>query len=255
MNLVSVSLSTYTSQGIERIAKVIQATLRVRGWTERELTRAIQDRAKNLQDPSLSLSAGTVNRYASLPPVVKRPEDRPLIAIAPFIFRVVRIDGDRVDLDTSCTYEDNWRDFARIGTEDYSASLPIAGSSFSHNNRLRVKEFAVPKEVGRGAGAVGRLIRSEMIDRGLNPDLEADFREFAMNFPANDENDIAHLRDLVQGTVEFARNDLIGFLALAIRLFTNNPQFTTEYLAAVNQPAELGDDSKNGNSERERSAS
>ena len=75
-----------------------------------------------------------------------------------------------------------------------------------------------------------------------------------MNFPANDESDIVHLRDLVQGTAKFARNDLIGFLALAIRLFSDNPTYTTEYLADVNQPNELGDDSKNG-SDRARSAS
>jgi hypothetical protein len=112
---------SYTPAGIKRISKAIQATLGQRSWSERDLTRAIQRKLDREEDTSFKAAHGTINRYAA--GLIKNPQDRVLREIAPFIYRVVAINGDEVFLDTSRTYDD-WREFARIGTNNFVEGLP-----------------------------------------------------------------------------------------------------------------------------------
>jgi len=241
MNLVSVNLAIdefdYTRQGVERLSKAIRASIKVRGWTERKLRLEIQERSKNLKQPDLSLSASTVNRYVRTPPTIEHPQTKALKAFAPFVYQVVSIQGDDIQLDVSCTYEDNWRAFARIGTVDFenSAMLRTRKPPASDDNRNSGKEsFMNQDDIGRGAGAVGRLIRAEMADRNLDPQTERDFREFVRFFPANHETEVEAVRAIVLGRVEYVNDDLIGFIALALRSFTENERYTTDLLLQIN---------------------
>lgn len=241
MNLVSINVGDYTRQGIERMSKVIRASLYARGWTERRLTAEIQARAKETNQPELHLSTGTVNRYASSPPVIKRPQPDVLRAIAPFVFKVVAINGDDIQLDLDHTYEADWREFARIGTTDFekSAILRTRKSPASDDNRNSGKESSMDQDnIGNGAGAIGRLIRSEMAERQLNPEREADFKEFVRFFPEQDEDDISAMRAIVLGRTEYVNDDLISFVALALRSFTGDERYTTEFLLQLNTAAD-----------------
>lgn len=99
------------------MAKVIQATLKVRGWTERELSRATEGSTN-------TISHGTANRYAK--GRVVEPTEQVLEAIAPFIYRLIAINGDDIELDLERTYEDDWEEFAKIGSSEF------AGNSNAH---------------------------------------------------------------------------------------------------------------------------
>ncbi|MBD1995180.1 hypothetical protein H6G00_00870 [Leptolyngbya sp. FACHB-541] len=117
MKIVAVDVSeaqiTYTPEGIQRLAKAIKATLKLRGWSERELHR-------QMQAAGSTIALGTVNRYAKGRPI--NPKNEVLREIAPFIYRVVSIDGDSVEVDPSRTYADDWIAFAKIGSTEFSNS-------------------------------------------------------------------------------------------------------------------------------------
>lgn len=241
MNLVSVNIGAeptgYTREGIERMAKAIRASIKVRQWTERRLRLEIQQRAKDLGKPELHLSGSTLNRYAGSPPTIKQPKADALKAIAPFVFKVVAIDGDDIQLDLDHTYEENWREFARIGTTDFenSATLRTPKMPPSTQNQNSGWEQAMNlDDIGKGAGAVSRLIRAEMAARSLDPAKESDFREFVRFFPANDESQVDAVRDIVLGRVDFVNDDLLAFVALALRSFTEDERYTTALLHQLN---------------------
>ncbi len=243
MNVVSVNIGAeptgYTREGIERMAKAIRASIKVREWTERKLRLEIQQRAKDLGQPELHLSGSTLNRYAGSPPTIKQPKAEALKAIAPFVFRVIAINGDDIQLDLDHTYEDDWREFARIGTADFekSATLRTQMPPSRYHNQTPGWEQAMDLDaIGRGSGAVGRLIRAEMSERNLDPTTEEGFREFLSHFPANDEADVAELRDVVQGQIAFVDDRIIGYVAKALRMFTGNKRYTVEVLANLNTP-------------------
>lgn len=237
MQLISVSVGAYTPEGIARLAKVIRATLKVRGWHERELCRAIKSRAVQLGRPELSLSTGTVNRYASVPPVVKRPQADVLEAIAPFIYRVVAIHGDDVQVDASQTYTD-WREFARIATDAYchSAKKPIQSEGQDGNNGGSTKRKGLKMNIGgNGQGAVGQLIRSEMESRGLDPEKSEDLNQFLRFFPSDLEADRDYVTQVILGSIEYVSDTYIAAIAFNIRAFTGNEEYSTDYLIELNR--------------------
>lgn len=233
---VNVELLEYSPTGIERLRKVIQATLRLRRWSERDLTRAVQAhlqelnaalRAGGREELKLKASHGTINRYAN--GSVRHPQDDVMEAIAPFIFRVIAINGDRVELDTSRTYSDDWREFAYIGTSFYEeASQENTKGKRQHPGRGR----NMFEGVGKGSGAVGRLIRAVMQAKGLDP--VAHFREFSRFFPSVEEADIEHLRAIVAGEADYVTRDLLGAVGFALRAFTDDDRYTTDYVDELN---------------------
>lgn len=239
--IVSIESFEYTPPGIQRLCKVAQATLKHRGWSGRDLARAVQARLKEinqqridqgLHELKFKASHGAIARYIN--GTVREPNDDVISAIAPFMFRVISIEREHIHLDVSRTYDD-WREFARIGTADYveSANLPMH-SVVAKPKNLGSRKSRKPMTENRGAGAVGRLIRSEMIGKGLDPLNESDFRDFARFFPSVEDEDISYVRDVVQGHIPYVDDDYLAGIAFALLGFTGDGQYTTEYVAAIN---------------------
>lgn len=122
---------------------------------------------------------------------------------------------------------------AYASTVDKSADSRIAIVPSAYNNHPDVE---VVMNVGKGRGAVGRLIRAEMKVRNLDPYLEADFREFVRCLPSVEVEEIDYTRDIVQGRVALVNDDLLGAIALALRGFTGNERYSAIYIAELNTP-------------------
>lgn len=79
-------------------------------------------------------------------------------------------------------------------------------------------EAAIGGLMGLG-NSIAELIRLEMKLRGLDPDKDEDFREFARLALAVEEEEFAHLRAILDGKAQPTRDDLPD-LATGLRLLT-----------------------------------
>lgn len=113
MNIVSVDTGVFFGPPQSVLsARVIDATLKLRGWSRNELWRKMADHWK-AQGISGYPSAATLNRWCSGTVIEYRHNtDRlpPVAYIAPFIYKAVQVRGVRVWVDRDRTYEDNWEE-------------------------------------------------------------------------------------------------------------------------------------------------
>ncbi len=101
----------YTETGIKRLSLAIQATLHIRGWSGRELSR----KAK--------IAPATGSRYIN--GYLTEPQEHVLRSLAPFIYKVIDFKGeDKVEVNPNETYED-WKEFAKIATEEVNRVLDM----------------------------------------------------------------------------------------------------------------------------------
>lgn len=129
VSVVKLNSLKYTPEGIQRLKKVVQASLRQRRWTVRKFTAEVQKHISEINQQRKSRgeppfeskgSHTTINRYVSLDVEARRLSDEVLQAMAPFIYRVLSINGDEIVLDTSVTYAEDWIQFARLATNDFT---------------------------------------------------------------------------------------------------------------------------------------
>jgi transcriptional regulator with XRE-family HTH domain len=99
----------YSSDGIRRLALLIQASLQARGWSERELARYS------------GITSPTASRYAK--GRLKNPQTDILMAIAPFVYKAIEFpESDKVKYDQSEVYQ-KWEELALIATDDFEKGL------------------------------------------------------------------------------------------------------------------------------------
>lgn len=95
----------YTVEGISRLAFALKASMKLRGWSERKLAGAA------------GISHVTVNKYAR--GNIHEPQSEILKALSPFIFRVVSIDLENIEIYADETYGEDWQALEKIATSEY----------------------------------------------------------------------------------------------------------------------------------------
>lgn len=129
VSVVKLSTLSYTPSGIQRFKNVVQATLQERRWTARQLATHVQRRIAQINEelrqqgrPAIGTQGSftTVNRHVSSNIQITRLNEEVVEAMAPFVYRVLSMNGDEIVLDTSLTYADNWVELARLATDDFT---------------------------------------------------------------------------------------------------------------------------------------
>jgi transcriptional regulator with XRE-family HTH domain len=92
----------YIREGIQRLALVLRAFAKLKGWSDREFAK------------EAGVNHGTANRYMNAQPV--RAKKETIQAFAKIMYRVVKINGDRVFFDDENIYGEDWVSLARIAT-------------------------------------------------------------------------------------------------------------------------------------------
>jgi len=99
----------YTEEGLARLAFTIKASMRLRGWSERELAK------------QAGVSHVTINKY--LKAAIYNPQTETLKSLAPFINRVAAITEDNIEIDSELTYGDAWQDLDRLASSQFTPEL------------------------------------------------------------------------------------------------------------------------------------
>ena len=94
----------YTDAGIKRLSLAIQATLHIRNWSGRELSR------------KANIAPATGSRYIN--GYLTKPQEQVIRSLAPFVYKVIEFKGEsEVEVNPNETYQD-WKEFAKIATEE-----------------------------------------------------------------------------------------------------------------------------------------
>lgn len=92
----------------------------------------------------------------------------------------------------------------------------------------RMRRIAGPRERGsiekimKNCNSISELIRLEIQLKGMNPDSEDGFMEFARCGPFAEDEELARLRGIVSGAIAPSRDDLAG-IAFALETFSGRP--------------------------------
>lgn len=87
--------------------------------------------------------------------------------------------------------------------------------------------------------SIAELVRLEMQIKGLDPDKDEDFREFARLALAVEEQDFQHLRGILNGTEFPTRNDLPA-IATGLYLLTGKPYSSEDLMRLGHENGDRG---------------
>ncbi|WP_287128745.1 helix-turn-helix domain-containing protein [Candidatus Cyanaurora vandensis] len=95
----------YTAAGVARLALAIKATMHYRRWSERVLAK------------QAGISHVTVNKYVR--GNISEPQQEIIKALAPLIYRVNSFEEDKIILDTTACYGEDWEALDSLATDSF----------------------------------------------------------------------------------------------------------------------------------------